>query len=251
MILNFYFIRHGLSCYNAIKNQNVYEKWDGDKERASDPHLTNIGVYNSILTGKWLKQKIGDNRFDIVFSSPLIRAMETAQLTSLRKNKVRVVPYLREIDEHSSNKNSKKSIKKMLSNPAYKKLKLKIQKKRLNKHKLLYYKNRKMYKFYDTKKYNKVGDINNFLNYFYKYFYKTLPNKEYINILIVSHAGVLKDYYKKSFNNNDGFYIRMNTEKQILKKKSLNNPYLSKIYNLNDVCGNDRCELNLNVCKVN
>ena len=43
----------------------------------------------------------------------------------------------------------------------------------------------------------------------------------------------------------------MNTEKQILKKKSLNNPYLSKIDNLNDVCGNDRCELNLNVCKVN
>ena len=108
-----------------------------------------------------------------------------------------------------------------------------------------------MYKFYHTKKYNKVGDINNFLNYFYKYFYKTLPNKEYINILIVSHAGVLKDYYKKSFNNNDGFYIRMNTEKQILKKKSLNNPYLSRIDNLNDVCGNDRCELNLNVCRVN
>lgn len=249
MILKFYFIRHGLSCYNAIKNKNVYEKWDGDKEKASDPHLTNIGVYNSILTGKWLKQKIGDSKFDMVFSSPLIRAMETAQLTSLRKNKVKVVPYLREIDEHSTNKNSKKSIKKMLINPAYKKLDLHIQKKRLNKYKLFYYKNRKMYKFYDVKKYNKVGDINKFLNYFYNKFYKKLYKKEFVNILIVSHAGVLKDYYKKSFGNNDGFYIIMNDKKQIIKTKSINNPHISKIHNLNDICGNDRCNLNLNVCK--
>lgn len=246
-IINFYFIRHGLSCYNAIKSEVINDKWDGDKERASDPHLTNIGAYNSIISGEWLYKKINNN-FDMVFSSPLIRAMETAQLMSLRKNKVFVVPYLRELDEHSFDKYSRKSIRKMLSNPAYKKISKKNQKKQLKKNLMWYYKGKRMYKFYHPEKYNTVGDIKCFIDYFYKYFYNKLNNKMEYNILIITHSGVLKDYYNKSFKNNDGFCLKIK-DKKIIKQKRLHNPNISYIKSLDDICGENRCSENLNVCK--
>ena len=60
-----YIVRHGQVPHNVLKQYNV-----------KDEDLTNIGIEQALE----LKEKIRDIDFDIIYSSPLIRAKHTAEI---------------------------------------------------------------------------------------------------------------------------------------------------------------------------
>ena len=133
MLANFVFVRHGLSCHNAVRYlqkspENIKSLIiDKSKLKEKDPELTEIGVDASIENGCIIKNIIKNldkvsqsditiKEFDVVGCSPLIRAMETAYYMTRKfdnpPNKIWVFPFLREIDEMSSDKYSENSISK-------------------------------------------------------------------------------------------------------------------------------------------
>lgn len=238
MKINFIFVRHGYGCHNAIgplyKNNILKEKYSNafygkvssNKEQNEnlfiDPELTQIGVdasaYNGCIVSKTIR-KIGFQEFEndefksinIVGSSPLIRSMETAyemtKLWNVKPNKIFVFPHLREIDESSSDKYSKQSRKRMDLEPSYAMKSIYEQKKYLKSVNLDNIIDFKYVENYLPIR-SEPGDVIDFIKWFK---YNILPNIEPINILnvfVVTHAGVLRDFVEKYIgeNENSGFY---------------------------------------------
>ena len=96
-------IRHGYSCGNAkvLNGKNIFKKWRG---QVLNPALTDLGLlqakeYRKALNGKGqtLSQRYAD--YDIVCSSDMLRAMETAVNIFGRNRTMTVLPYVQEIPQ--------------------------------------------------------------------------------------------------------------------------------------------------------
>ena len=281
MLANFVFVRHGLSCHNAVRYlqkspENIKSLIiDKSKLKEKDPELTEIGVDASIENGCIIKNIIKNldkvsqsditiKEFDVVGCSPLIRAMETAYYMTRKfdnpPNKIWVFPFLREIDEMSSDKYSENSIKIIDTVPSYAMKNIKEQK--------AYLKSKGLLEFFDfsfvetmdvSKGRQEPGDIIKFINWFAEHFTKQKLGKQ-SNIFIVTHAGVLKDYAREDFYNNTGFVLQTKLKKsssniklQYTRYISLNN-YLPNHFILsygnyfpNYFCPSDRCPV---LCEI-
>ncbi len=80
MVLRLFFIRHGLSSFNA---QGLIQG------RTNESYLTEEGYYQSKLTGEILNQV----NIDEIYSSPLVRASETAKTIEKNLNKNLEIQY--------------------------------------------------------------------------------------------------------------------------------------------------------------
>lgn len=89
--VNFVFIRHGNSCQQItkdFKNEDLYF------HQFADPTLTDAGVKDTVEAGKFLKDFLEkrDLKVDIIGSSPMLRALETAYYTDLGLSNTSSVP---------------------------------------------------------------------------------------------------------------------------------------------------------------
>ncbi len=248
--INFCFVRHGYSCSNALSSlekNNVItlddrKKFAGKSNQQDnikpliDPELTPIGVDASINNGCIIskiirslykltgKEQLNIDKMNIVGCSPLIRAMETAYYMTRKwnnpPNKIYVFPLLREIDEGSDNKYSTQSRRVIDTNPGYKMKSIEKQK--------AYLQNAGILEFFDftfveqyTDLRKEPGDIVEFIKWFYKYFLPqiNIKNNGSLNLFVVTHAGVLKDFSEEGFYNNSGFLVSTNTN---IKENDLN-----------------------------
>jgi broad specificity phosphatase PhoE len=228
MKVNFIFVRHGYGCHNAVKPLydngiisqengikftspiNLRGRFQGD-DMYIDPELTQIGsdasAYNGCVISKTVR-KIGFKHFDkdefssinIVGCSPLIRSMETAyEMTkswNTKPDKIYVFPYLRELDEHSTNKYSDDSNKKMNTYPSYAMKSIEKQKEYLTRVNL---NNIVDFSYVENNSIGReeAGDIPKFIRWFNKEIISNIEPVENLNVFIVTHAGVLKDYMHK------------------------------------------------------
>ena len=78
--LQLYFTRHGETWGNIPFSDELGRNPETEAER-HDPELTSWGLKQAQLLGERLSLK----RFDVIFSSPLIRAVSTAYETSIRQ----------------------------------------------------------------------------------------------------------------------------------------------------------------------
>lgn len=272
--LNFVFVRHGYGCHNAIGNLINNNLLDLDSGRQLlkydlvDPELTPIGVNASITNGnvinkvlksltKTLKNKdLNMDEINVIGCSPLIRSMETAYFMSRNwvnpPQKIYVFPLLREIDESSEDKYSKKSFHTMETTSSYAMKSIIEQKKYLRSIGIL-----DTFDFSFVEKYadlrRQPGDISNFINWFIVKYMSQIQPRSNLNVFIVTHAGVLKDYSKTGFTNNSGFvlngklknntfnlnkYISLNSYLQKDFFQEYNNPKWNK---RSHYCPSDRC----------
>lgn len=237
MNTNFVFVRHGHGCHNAIGNLVNNETITIDQGKKflgkgfslfnnikalHDPELTPIGVdvsinngciINKIIKYLWIfeeNDKLKMNEINVVGCSPLIRCMETAYfMTRKWKNppkKIYVFPLLREIDESSVDKYSKKSLKTMETTPSYSMKTINEQKKYLKSIELLdFFDFSFVESNLDLRK--EPGDIVKFINWFNNFYVSNIQPRDNLNVFIVTHAGVLKDYSNEGFYNNSGFVL--------------------------------------------
>lgn len=235
--INFIFLRHGLACHNVFKNvytnvksdildpKNEYKEFKREnKNQLTDSHLTHFGVDISIWLGCLIKnilKVLGTlesnyddiESFDFVATSPLIRAMETAYFMSSKwkhkPQKISVFPYLREIDERIfTNKTITKYSEPFVykNAPPYAIKTIEEQKE--------YIKNTFPETEYDfsfveqnPQGRENPGDINLFINWFYSNFKNELNEKNVYNVLVITHAGVIREYFNKNVYNNFGFIL--------------------------------------------
>ena len=102
-----YLIRHGLSCSNILGHTSQTLRFLNILNK--DPLLSNKGVEQSLKCGIFLKQKLP--KIDLVFSSPLIRAIETS-LCIFPENIINVSPFI--CEENCSLENNPFSRKKQV-----------------------------------------------------------------------------------------------------------------------------------------
>jgi len=205
--INFVFIRHGQGCHNLISLLN-----DKKLKTPIDPQLSDIGFNHTKKNAKILETQLkykSINKIDLVVCSPLIRTMETAFLTSQEMTnstkKIYVVPFLREIDEMSSDVKSAKSRKVIDTEPSYAMLPLDVQKEYLQKQGILSYFNFDFVKDDTLRK--EPGDINDFIKWIDTT--KLLDTKEStFNILAITHAGVMRRKTHRGYYNNLGFILK-------------------------------------------
>lgn len=245
MKINFIFLRHSFGCHNAISplyKNNLLKIEDAlkfqnsisndetkNKELFIDPELTQIGVdasaYNGCIISKTIRE-IGFEAFkndefssiNMVGCSPLIRSMETAkfmtQTWSQTPDKIYVFPYLRELDEGSSDKYSKESQITMDTNPSYAMKSIPEQKNYL---KSISIDDTIDFKYVENNLpgRSEAGDIPKFIDWFIDTFVDNIEPVDKLNVFIITHAGVLTDFVKtniseksaQGFYNNSGFII--------------------------------------------
>jgi broad specificity phosphatase PhoE len=144
-----YIVRHGQVLHNAMKQYNT-----------SDEDLTELGIKQA----EELRDKIKDMKFDIIISSPLIRAKHTANIININNTKI---IFEDRIKERSCGDLSGK---------------------------LVEVTNREEYwNYYTTIKYGTSEDIKLFFERVYN-FLDELKTKDYDNVLIVAHSGVSKAF---------------------------------------------------------
>jgi broad specificity phosphatase PhoE len=269
MNVNYVFVRHGYGCHNAIKplyehgtiNREDYNSFLGI---TSDPELTPLGVdmsvHNGLIISKLIKDNMNIETINVVGTSPLLRSMETAYYMTRDwenpPNKIYVFPFLREIDEHSNDKYSSKSRKYMEISPSYAMKPIKEQKKLLKKQGILQYFDFSFVEW-NEKLRKEPGDIITFANWFSEHFISNLDSSLPMNVFIVTHAGVLRDYANQGFPNNSGFllntsikntvyglkvkYHKMRSFNKILPPSFFHN-YHHKSYNDKNIyCPSNRC----------
>jgi len=249
MDINYIFLRHGHGCHNAIRplkkrniisNDTAYKLVYEEDPNLKDPELTEIGVdasiYNGCVVSKYiraLKNFPIEKRFDIstihvVGCSPLIRCMETSYyMTRKWKNppeKIYVFPFLREIDESSTNKYSKESLETIDREPSYAMKTIQEQKEYLLSEGILDFFDFSFVERYQNDR-QQPGDIQNFVTFFVQKFVSKIKPMRQLNVYITTHAGVLKDFAKEGFHNNTGFVLNTSVQNPIIaygKKLSLN-----------------------------
>ena len=142
-----YIVRHGEVPHNALKQYN-----------SADEDLNEIGV----LQTNALKEKIKELDYDIVISSPLIRARHTASIINVHNKEVIIDERIKERDPGDLSGKS------------------------------LSVTNREEYWNYYTKiQYGTSENIKDFFEGVYDFLDK-LKLKEYTSVLVVAHSGVSK-----------------------------------------------------------
>lgn len=242
--INFVFVRHGYGCHNSIRNLITNNLLNTNEAKLLntqliDPELTPIGVTMSIHNGniinsilKTVNEKVrNDNlkmdEINVIGCSPLIRSMETAYFMSRDwvnpPKKIYVFPLLRELDESSPNKYSKTSLQTIDKIPSYAMKSIIEQKKYLRSIGLL-----DLFDFSFVEKYpllrQEPGDISKFIDWFNVNYIPQIEPRPNLNVFIVTHAGVLKDYSNTGFVNNSGFIINGNLQN---KKFNIKNKLVS------------------------
>lgn len=280
--LNFVFVRHGYGCHNAIGNlvnNNLLDYKNGKqllKSDLIDPELTPIGINASISNGDIINKVIKSlsttlnnkdlnmNEINVIGCSPLIRSMETAYFMSRKwinpPKKIYVFPLLREIDESSEDKYSQTSFVNMETIPSYSMKTIIEQKKYLRSIGILDTFDFSFVETYpDLRK--QPGDISRFINWFILKYMSQIQYRSNLNIFIVTHAGVLKDYSKTGFINNSGFVLNgkvqdniFNLNKYIsidsfLPKEFFKEYYKSEWNKKSHYCPSNRCG-NGKLCKM-
>ncbi len=237
--LKFTFLRHGVGCHNILNTLIKIGKKNDRNIYFKDSILSDIGVEESYNNAK---NFIYD--YDIIYCSGLLRSMETAYFMAKAINynkKIYVLPYLREIDEGSDNIYSKESIERINTIPNYSMKSLEYQKKYLQDLGIL---DRFEFKFIEEHDRKSPGNIKNFISWIYLYTPGfTSFNK---NILVITHAGVLKYYTDTGFKNNSGFNIVVKFyKKHFLFSKPDFDIYKKKLYKSNqniNYCSSSRCK---------
>lgn len=160
MKLIIHFFRHGESCANVVQKQNTC----GTIKHLlmQDPQLTDKGVSISIECSKYAP------KVDIVLSSQLLRAIQTATLTYPNKF-IHIVPYLNELGTGLDN---------VPLQPEYQKIYLEN-----NFHRIIWSNN---------------SHEKSFMEYIKKYI---LPrfNQEEVHIALFTHSRLMRKHLNKQF----------------------------------------------------
>lgn len=235
--VNFIFLRHGFACHNAA---TLLRKSGIEISRQTDPELTDIGVdatiHNGCIISNTLRRE-GIDKIHLVGSSGLIRSMETAHyITSKWKSppqKIYVFPYLRELDESTLSyktaeqnriaqayrtnylkpKYSANSRQTIDSIPSYAMKSIPEQKAYLQ---TTEFGDKIDFKYVQTGLRGEPGDIYSFIDWVHRNSIQRLAKqgKDSINILVITHAGVLVDFFltekkrEHDFPNNSGFIVK-------------------------------------------
>lgn len=171
-----YIIRHGEVPHNALKQYNT-----------TDEDLTELGIEQA----KEVRNKIKDIDFDIIVSSPLIRAKHTAEIINV-KNK-RII-FEDKIKERSCGDLSGKP---------------------------LTVTNRDEYWNYNTTlQYGTSENIRTFFERIYD-FLDELKTKEYNSVLIVAHSGVSKAFSGYFEGIKDGLFLNRGLKNCEIKEYEL------------------------------
>lgn len=147
--MRIYLVRHGEVPHNALKQYNT-----------TDEDLKEVGIKQA----EELRDKIKDMNFDIIISSPLIRAKHTANIINIKNNKIILDDRIRE-----------RSCGDLSGKP-------------------LEVTNREEYWNYNTTiQYGTSENIKVFFGRVYQ-FLNELKEKDYEKVLIVAHSGVSKGF---------------------------------------------------------
>lgn len=222
--INFIFLRHGNACHNIMKAVMSKKPQGLDKE-IKDAQLTHFGVDFSIWSGCLIKNilKIMGSLYknyddieeiDIIGTSPLIRSIETGYyITKNWTNKpksIHVFPYLRELDERIFNiiGFTKYSDPSIYNIPQYAVKKIDEQKSYLQN---VLNDDMEMIDFTYVEKFKKeresAGDINLFIKWFFDNFKEKLVDKKIYNVVIITHSGVIREFFNKLVFNNFGLIL--------------------------------------------
>lgn len=146
--MKLYIVRHGQVPHNALHQYNT-----------TDEDLTELGISQAVE----LSEKIKNKHFDIIISSPLIRAKHTAEIIANNRE----IFYDDRIKERSCGSLSEQPLEVT---------------------------NREEYwNYYTTIQYGTSENIQEFFKRVYN-FLDELKTKDYKNVLIVAHSGVSKAF---------------------------------------------------------
>lgn len=171
--MELYIVRHGEVSHNVLKQYNT-----------KDEDLTKIGVKQA----EKLRDKIKDINFDVIISSPLIRAKHTAKILNINDKKMFTDNRIKERDCGDLSGKSLAAT------------------------------NRVEYWNYNTKiRYGTSEDIKLFFNRVFN-FLEELKTKDYKIVLIVAHSGVSKAFSAYFDGLSDGKFLNRGLKNCEIKK---------------------------------
>jgi len=185
-----YFIRHGQTDENSLGIRQGSE---------IDSELNELGRIQAKKTGKYLKKyRMKDNNFDCIISSPMKRAVETAEI--IRKE-IKYPKKIEIFDELIELRRGKMSG--LAENDKYRqKIEKEIEKKQKKIGDPIEY----MYEFDMDKYLNSKFDVGietkEEMNARSKKIMNFIESKKCNKILVISHAGIIMNTIKKMFNLN-------------------------------------------------
>ncbi len=171
-----YIVRHGQVPHNALKQYNT-----------TDEDLTELGIKQA----EELRDKIKDMNFDVIISSPLIRAKHTANIININNHKIIFDDRIRE-----------RSCGDLSGKP-------------------LEVTNREEYWNYNTNlQYGTAENIKSFFDRVYN-FLDELKTQDYKKVLIVAHSGVSKAFNGYFEGINDGKFLNRGLKNCEIKEYEL------------------------------
>lgn len=200
--VNFIFIRHGESC-QQVAHDNVKTNWQVYYHKFTDPTLSDTGVQDSVKTGSYLQntlKKHSIDSIDIIGSSSMLRAIETAYYSTNGDPEIFVFPYLRECKECGSD--TTESLDQIWPIKSIEEQKSYLEKENIKNVNYTFVENDALRK--------SPGNIVEFI----KWFYLNILNTETegtengpLNVLIFTHSGVIRHFTGISPSNNSGFIL--------------------------------------------
>lgn len=172
-----YIVRHGEVLHNALK---IYNNENEDLNE------------NGVKQAEELKEKIKNIDYDIIISSPLVRAIHTAEIININNKEIIIDNRLEERNPGS-----------LSGQP-------------------LEVTNREEYWNYNTEiQYGTSENIKDFVKRVYD-FLDELKNKDYENVLIVAHSGVSKAFSGYFEGIQDGKFLNRGLKNCEIKEYELN-----------------------------
>lgn len=215
MNINYCFIRHSQSYLNAIVDDKTLSNKESSLlfKKLSDPLLSPSGRYASKKNGLVIEKVLNENhsikKGIVLGCSVLLRSMLTAFLISRKwtnpPKTIFVFPYLREIDESSDDKFSVKSQNTTNSNSGYCMRSLVEQRQILDSIGILKFFD---FSFVENTLRKETGDIKKFIHWSKTKFLDNSSVFKNLNFIVITHAGVLRDYAKTGFYNNTGIIVK-------------------------------------------
>lgn len=214
--INLYFMRHSLSCVNYEKSNKITP--DLKKNLHRDTPLTKCGK-------KFLernKYKMFLPKFDIILSSPLMRAIQTSYEFIKKNNKISLIPHISKVSDGKDGRKNKPSNNPLPKEEQIKFMKLYDPKFKEDKIDYSYLNKNNPINFSEIDKDKCLKWIKRNLNSLCKK-NKVRSNKKSINIFIGCHSKTLKILLNLEDDdkvlNNDIVHVYMKDGKEIFTKK--------------------------------